>query len=111
MKISILGTEYSIVELSTSDDSNLTDKDGYCDTSVKKIVVDNMLSDRIDKDSKANLDAYKNHVKRHELVHAFLYESGLDTSADWAANEEIVDWIAIQFPKIQRAFEAAGCVS
>ena len=35
-------------------------------------------------------------VIRHELVHAFLFESGLSVNS-WADNEEIVDWIAIQF--------------
>ena len=47
---------------------------------------------------------------RHEIVHAFLYESGLDVSSEWARNEEIVDWIALQTPKLQKAFEEAGCL-
>lgn len=46
---------------------------------------------------------------RHELIHAFLYESGLSASsmysnAVWAENEEMVDWFAIQCPKIFTLF-------
>ena len=52
---------------------------------------------------------------RHEITHAFLNESGLqnDTSvpgSGWATNEEMVDWIAIQFPKMKKAFEEADCL-
>ena len=44
---------------------------------------------------------------RHELVHAFAYESGLAENSPWAFNEEMTDWIAIQFPKMLKAFETA----
>ena len=47
-------------------------------------------------------------IERHELAHAFLYECGLNDSSDWARNEELIDWLAIQFPKIQALFEKAG---
>ena len=52
---------------------------------------------------------------RHELIHAFLAESGLSANASccytsWAENEEMVDWLAIQFPKILKAFKEAGCL-
>lgn len=29
-----------------------------------------------------------------------LHESGLSSNSEWAMNEEIVDWIALQLPKI-----------
>lgn len=107
MKISILGTEYELLERSVKDDKKLTDADGYCDTSTKVCVVDDMSDPEYD--SKGNLEEYKNQLKRHEIIHAFLFESGLDVNT-WAGNEEIVDWIAIQFPKLLRAFEKAGCI-
>lgn len=49
-------------------------------------------------------------IVRHEIVHAFLKESGLDCNSDWARNEEIVDWIALQGPKIMAAWTEAGCI-
>ena len=47
---------------------------------------------------------------RHEIIHAFFNESGLsDNSFEftgaWAKNEEMVDWLAIQSPKIFRVFQ------
>lgn len=50
-------------------------------------------------------------IERHELIHAFLYECGLNDSSDWARNEELIDWLAIQFPKINVLFEKAGVTS
>lgn len=54
-------------------------------------------------------DSYAKSCLRHEIVHAFLNESGLKESASkcdiWSKNEEMVDWIAIQFPKILKVYE------
>lgn len=104
MKIDILGIEYALIEATESTDPALIGKDGYCDTSAKMCVVDEM--NNISKDAKKNLPEYKKSVKRHELIHAFLYESGLDICS-WANNEEAVDWLAIQFPKLLKAFKDA----
>lgn len=106
-KINILGTEYTVKESTEADDERLKGKDGYCDTSIKECVVDEM--NHTEPDMKKNLPEYKKSVKRHEIIHAFLYESGLD-SCSWAGNEEMVDWIAIQFPKMMKAFYEADCI-
>lgn len=52
---------------------------------------------------------------RHEIVHAFFNESGLADSSStvegaWAKNEEMVDWIALQGPKLCAAWKEAGCL-
>lgn len=59
--------------------------------------------------------ALKKETLRHEIVHAFLYESGLSGSSSkieggWATNEEMVDWIAIQANKLIAAWKAADCL-
>ena len=63
--------------------------------------------------ARKDLVAYQKKVLRHEIVHAFLYESGLWQNAYgskcWAKNEEMIDWMAIQIPKIQRAYKEAYC--
>lgn len=102
MKANVLGTEYEIRIANTDTDSYLKDMDGYCDETTKTIVVDEM---KPDDHSKLNLKEYQNKVTRHELIHAFLFESGLAESSPWARNEEMVDWIASQFPKIKKVFE------
>ena len=101
MTVNVLGTIYTIRESNKVDNPNLDGVDGYCDSSTKTIVIDTF------KDSPGSLedlDAYRRQVIRHELVHAFLFESGLD-ACSWARNEEIVDWMAIQFPKLLKVFK------
>lgn len=101
MTVDVLGTEYSIKESNKTDDLNLEEMDGYCDCSIKAIVIDTFQDTP---GSMKDLVKYKKQVKRHELIHAFLFESGLG-GCSWAGNEEIVDWIATQFPKLLKAFE------
>ena len=100
MTIKVLGVDYEIIESNREDDNNLEDADGYCDFSVKKIVIDTFKNRP---GSMEDLTEYKKQVISHELTHAFLHESGLDANS-WAGNEEIVDWIAIQFLKMAEAF-------
>lgn len=106
MKVQVLGTEYTIRVIDRTKDSNLERMDGYCDHSVKKIVIDTFQKTQGDLE---NMEVYKKLVIRHELVHAFLFESGL-TEESWARNEEIVDWIAYQFPKLLEAFKKVGAL-
>lgn len=59
-------------------------------------------------DSDHSIEQVKQTI-RHELVHAFLFESGLASNSfqngAWAENEEIVDWIAHQTPKMFKLFK------
>lgn len=111
-KINILGSEWTIECRKAEDDAKLTGTiDGYCDSSVKLIVIGDFQPDEA---SKNNLENYKKQVLRHEIIHAFLFESGLEAntceSSAWAQNEEMIDWMAIQFSKIHKAFEEADCL-
>lgn len=51
---------------------------------------------------------------RHEIVHAFLSECGLNECSGetdcWARNETMVDWFARMGERIYRAWEAAGAL-
>lgn len=99
MQINILGTDYSVSI--RSDSPKLQDDcDGYVDTTTKEIVIEDMAIHKKDPNSKKDLAVYQRQVLRHEIVHAFLFESGLDAGCEWALNEELVDWLAIQLPKI-----------
>ena len=100
MIVNVLGTKYTIVESNRLKHTNLENCDGYCDYTTKTIVVDTFKGFP---GSVEDIEKYRKQVIRHELVHAFLYESGLDASS-WGRNEEIVDWIAIQFTKLQNVF-------
>lgn len=111
-KVNILGTEYALVRYKAADDPKLDECDGYCDTSVKLIVVEDYEPDP---KSKNDLEDYAKQVMRHEIIHAFMFESGLDSNGivfdgAWPRNEEMIDWFAIQSPKIFKAFEDVGCL-
>lgn len=107
MKINILGTDYTVKTQTEATDKYLIGRDGYCDKTTKEIVIDEFKETDI---TVKNLKCYSKTVLRHEIIHAFLTESGLD-SESWAKNEEMVDWIALQFPKMLIAFKKAECVS
>ena len=112
MEVSILGTTYRIEKHKQEDDPKLGEADGYVDTSTKLIVVEDLQEDPL---SKADLKAYAKQVFRHVIVHAFLFESGIDSSSlhfegAWSTNEELIDWIAIQAPKLLRAFKECDCL-
>ena len=109
MIVSILGTEYTIEERTRSEDAYLKDHDGYCDKTSKLIVIDHSPDDsELD-----DYEAYKRKVLRHEIIHAFLFESGLHenfTHPSSGHDETYVDWIAVQFPKMLEVFKKAGCI-
>lgn len=102
MKLNILGTEYEVVVSTEDKEPLLTDCDGCCDTSTKKLYIKDCSRDRNDTNALRDLDAYMHKVARHEMTHAFLHESGLSICSDWAMTEELVDWIAIQLPKMAK---------
>lgn len=111
LKVDILGVEYRVIIATEAEKPKLKKFDGYMDHSIKEIVVEKFEPDTT---SIEDLQCYTNKVLRHEIVHAFLYESGLwNNSADvesWAQSEEITDWIAIQSPKLFKVFKEVGCI-
>ena len=110
-KINILGSQWKIVYGSENEYPALKEMDGYMDSSTRTIVVSNMYYAEKQPGAKVNMLEYIRQVTRHEIIHAFLFESGLDVSSSktdaWAVNEEMVDWFSIQFPKIQRCMQEA----
>lgn len=107
--INVMGTDIRVEFRKSADDKRLSHADGYFDHSTGLIVV---LIPEPDENTVENLERYQKQVLRHELTHAFLHESGLSVSSGstdaWASNEEMVDWFAIQSPKIFRVFQKEG---
>lgn len=108
MKINVLGTEYTITEASEAEDKMLATCDGYCDKTTKRIVV----CKKSPKCDLGDFEAYQKKVIRHEIVHAFLFESGLHESwkHDEGHDESFVDWFAVQFPKLLAAIKEADAL-
>lgn len=107
-KVNILGSEWSVMFGTEKEYPNLLEMDGYADFSTHQIVIDTMEKADGQIGFKRDMAAYKKQVIRHEIIHAFLLESGLDSNSNsaesWAVNEEMVDWFAIQSPKIFKVF-------
>lgn len=118
MEINILGTMYSVNRLNYDEHPYFKKNscDGYCDSVTKEITLCRIKTfpgyeDETDEYCKL----YENNVLRHEIVHAFFNESGLQGSSNvfgdaWTKNEEMIDWIALQFPKMLQAFKDADCL-
>lgn len=91
-------------------DKLLETRDGYCDRSSKMLVIAKDGGDS----GFCNFKEYQKNVIRHEIIHAFLIESGLDGNwqhcEQFGHDETMVDWIAIQFPKMIKVFKTAGCL-
>ncbi|MBO7732045.1 MAG: hypothetical protein J6S67_05820 [Methanobrevibacter sp.] len=101
--INILGIDYKLKEnCKVEEYPQLEESEAFSDFSSKEIIISEY--DR-NENSIKDLDYHIRKVKRHEIIHTFLFESGLDCNTDWATNEEMVDWFAIQYPKIKKIFE------
>ena len=91
-KVNVLGTTYKIRFRHENEDEKLQELSGYVN----------------------NIESVQKSVLRHEIMHAFLYESGLDGQSCntdcWANNEEMIDWFALQSKKIFKAFKKAGAL-
>lgn len=110
MKINVLGAEYTLIVSRGSKEPRLKDCDGFCDETTKELLVENYEDSKGEQNCKQNLLVQTNKVKRHEIIHAFLFESGLAENSSWAQNEEMVDFFAIQFPKLLKAFAQADAL-
>lgn len=109
--ITVLGTIYKIFYTTENEDEKMRNADGYIEQYAKEIYINkDLYDDEYKSEHKvyANLEQLAKISTRHELIHAFLVESGLWQNTDWATNEEMTDWIARQFPKMQKVFEQLG---
>ena len=109
MKLNILGSEWNVEYRNVDADPLLKEDDGYTDPSVRLIVIANKREDCSIQDS----EYMQRENLRHEIVHAFLFESGLGFNLEhneFGHEETMIDWIAIQFPKILEVFKEADCL-
>lgn len=108
----ILGTRYKIVRKTyTQIKASRKSYNGYCDPCLKEICIG--LFDTFpmyDNSSQFAIDENEKRTLRHEIIHAFLNESGLQRCAgvydgSWTRNEAMIDFFAIQSPKIFQVFQ------
>lgn len=118
MEVNILGTKYEIITKDYESEPYFKkwNADGYCCSVEKQIVLCNMLTHPDFDDSEEYAQAYRKRVLRHEIVHAFFNESGLEYNSGiiknlaWSKNEEMVDWIALQGLKLYEAWKSVDAI-
>ena len=98
--VNILGTEYTIETRELRGE----DIDGFTDNTSKLIVI------RSDNENNVgDFEYLQKKQLRHEIVHAFMSESGLQCNwqhiEQFGHDETTVDWFAIQSPKIFKVFQ------
>lgn len=117
--VNVLGTIYTIEVHDYKDDVAFEKNgiDGYCEQGTHRIIIGNLASfPNWSYESNEFVDASMKHTLRHEIIHAFFNESGLQDSADrianeaWSKHEEMVDWWAIQGVKVYQAWVESGAV-
>lgn len=98
--VNILGTEYTIEPRELKGE----DIDGFTDNTSKLIVI------RTDNaNSVGDFEYLQKKQLRHEIIHAFMSESGLQCNwqhiEQFGHDETTVDWFAIQSTKIFKVFQ------
>ena len=103
MKVNILGTEYTVHLIDEQDEAMIeANLQGYCDWTSKKIVV--LKHKKSCASDLNNIEELTKKTLKHEIIHAFLFESGIELGMLFH-NEEMVEWLSYQFPNIENALK------
>lgn len=108
-KVKVLGTKYTIWQGTEQEFPLLELYDAYCDRSNKTIVINIINHENCEI---ANPEWYFKKTLRHEIEHAFLYESGLDSNVNnekgRCHDEQMIDWYAVMHNKLHKAYKKVG---
>lgn len=99
-EIIILGKTYQIYYLPEEVDKELEDKYGYADQVESKVVIDTSIINDCKNDKRRALELLKRTLRRHEIVHCYFFECGLDDQTPFARDETLIDWLALKLPDI-----------
>ena len=100
IKVNILGSEWKVRSATEAEEPRLVDKNGFTDWTARLICLE-----RAPQGDLGSMETYMNKVIRHELIHAFMDESGFGDCfehKDFGQEETVVDWFAHQMPKIMK---------
>lgn len=95
-KVSILGVTYDVYIASAEQEATLKNRSGCVDTTVKNIFINSELFKR-DESTVKNLSSIIQETLTHEIIHAFIDESGL---GDPYQSEVMVNWFTLMLNKI-----------
>ena len=105
IKINILGTEWKIKitdpEYKKFKSLNAT---GLCEVHSKEILIANLKEDDKTYD---NYKRFIDEIFKHEIIHAFFYESGLK---QYYYDETLVEALSILIPKMNKVFKELNLI-
>ena len=110
MTVSILGTKYSVVLVDKFDDDESNFAGGFTDPDLHIIKIRDLEKmDEWKKETPEKIEARQKEILRHEIVHAYLDESGLKwctigTGDSWSRNE-----ISIHAPRVGSDSRLLNC--
>lgn len=93
-KVNVLGQPYTVVLTDSDKEPLLSENYGFCDYHNKKICL-NIEGAVVHTNNNVN-------TVIHELIHAFLFESGLEK---YVNDEILVSWMAHTIPKLEKALD------
>lgn len=113
MIVKILGSKWTIKKKKYKEDPyfDRNSWDGYCDGELREILVCDLTTwPGWENETEERVRICEKKTLRHEVVHAYLDECGLDENAlkspgAWPKNEEMVDWIAKLGPQIYKTWQ------
>ena len=104
-KINVMGTDFDITYTTEEEDPTIKGKSGVCYSLLKKIKIDQYIY--LDDADGSVSEAEKSSkllsllaILRHEVMHAFFFQSGLDTQCSFAVDEMLIDWLSLKLPEI-----------
>ena len=96
--VRILGAVWTVRSATEAEEPRLEGVNGFTDWTTRTICLEKNTHGNL-----GSIETYMNKVIKHEVVHAFMFESGLGDSfehKDYGQEETIVDWFAFQMGKI-----------
>ena len=109
--LNILGSKWKLKVIPRAYDPMFATVDGYTDRSIRTMFVAEDSANAMD--DLNDWAEYQKVVKRHEIIHAFMFESGLAQDMYHPAYghcEQDIDFFAIQIPKMLEAFKKVDAV-
>lgn len=104
-KISVMGSEFEIIYTTEEEDPTIKGKSGVCYSLLQKIKIDQYIylddaDGSVAEAEKASKLLSLLAILRHEIIHAFFFQSGLDSQCSFAVDEVLIDWLSLKLPEI-----------
>ena len=104
MTLDILGAKYNVRIVNRSN-LKMQEADGIAEIYSKEILL--CQDEKNDDNAFDNIEDYYRKVLRHEAFHAMFAEMGV---RKWFEDEELVDMLAMQYPKIKAIMDKCDAV-